>query len=121
MAKVIRNDFYVDDLLTGADNFEDLSKIRDQAKEILSSAEFDLTNHTNFETDTGYKLLTTDSDSVKMLGIHWATKNHLFEFRLEDSCQKLKATKRNILSGSSRLFGPLGLLSPIAIVAKIML
>ena len=35
--KVIRSDFHVDDLLTGADNFEDLSKIRDQAKEIFSS------------------------------------------------------------------------------------
>ena len=99
-AKVIRSDFYVDDLLTGADNFEDLSKIRDQAKEILSSAGFNLTkwcsNHPNFETDTGNKLLTTDSDSVKALGIHWAPKNDLFEFRLEDSFQELNATKRNI-------------------------
>ena len=78
-AKVIRSDFYVDDLLTDADNFEDLSKIRDQAKEILSSAGFNLikwcSNHPNFETDTGNKLLTTDSDSVKALGIHWAPKN----------------------------------------------
>ena len=83
-SKVIRSNFYVDDLLTGADNFEDLSKIRDQAKEILSSARFTLTkwcsNHPNFETDTGNKVLTTDSDSVKALGIHWAPKNVLSNF-----------------------------------------
>ena len=65
------SDFYVDDLVTGADNFEDLSKIREKAKEILSSGGFNLrtlcSNHPNFETDTGNKLLTTDSDSVKAL------------------------------------------------------
>ena len=120
-AKVIRSDFSVDDLLTGADNFEDLSKIWDQAKEILTSALFNLTNwcanYPNFETDTSNKLLTTVFSSVKVIGIHWAPINDLFEFRLEYSFQQLNATKRNVLSVSSRLFDPLGLLSPIVIVA----
>ena len=71
-----------------------------------------------FWNDKANKLLTIDSDSVKALGIHWAPKNDLFEFRLEDSFQELNATKRNIPSVSSRLFDPLGLLSPMVIVAK---
>ena len=45
----------------------------------------------------------------------------VFKYRLDDSFHTLKATKRNILSVSARLFDPLGLLSPLVIKAKVLL
>ncbi|XP_037823707.1 uncharacterized protein LOC119612057 [Lucilia sericata] len=125
-ANVIRSDFYVDDLLTGADSFDKLITIRDQVTQILSSAGFNLTkwfsNHPDFNiSDRTEKLLQNDSDSAKALGIHWVPKNDAFKFNLENDFKNLKATKRNILSVSSRLFDPLGLLCPLITKSKMLL
>lgn len=50
--KVVRNDFYVDDSLTGGESYENLITIRNQITEILSSAGFNLiklcSNHPKF-------------------------------------------------------------------------
>ena len=94
--------------------------------EILTSAGFNLTkwfsNHPEFLSSLQReKLIHSDSDSAKALGIHWIPKNDVFKFHLEDKFQNLKATKRNILSVSSRLFDPLGLLCPLVTKSKILL
>ena len=62
-----------------------------------------------------------DSDSTRVLGKIWRTDDDVLNFKLENEYDKLPATKRNILSISSRLFDPLGLLAPIVINAKILL
>ena len=50
-SQVVRKDFYVDDLLTGADSIDELDVIRTQVTKILKSAGFNLTkwfsNHYN--------------------------------------------------------------------------
>ena len=124
-SKVLNRDFYVDDLLTGANNLTELSTIQSEIKDILSSAGFNLTkwfsNHPKFEATTSGNKVLTDSESTKALGIHWAPKNDSFEFHLDSDFENLKATKRNILSVSSRLFDPLGLLCPIVVKAKVLL
>lgn len=93
-AKVVRSDFNVDNLLTGADSFEELKTIRDQVIQILSSAGFNLTkwfsNHPDFNgSDNIEKLLHNDSDSAKALGIHWVPKNDSFKFHLENNFKDL--------------------------------
>ncbi|KAI8116339.1 hypothetical protein CVS40_11578 [Lucilia cuprina] len=104
-ANVIRSDFYIDDLLTGADSFDKLITIRDQVTQILSSAGFNLTkwfsNHPDFNiSDRTEKLLQNDSDSAKALGIHWENflRRMIHLSYLENDFKNLKATKRNILS-----------------------
>lgn len=123
---IIRKDFYVDDLLTGADTVEELHIIRSQVSQILQSAGFNLTKwFSNYSDNSEYlqneKTLQINNDSTKALGTYWLPKNDTFKYHLEDSFRNLKATKRNILSISSRLFDPLGLLSPIVVKAKILL
>ncbi|XP_073821413.1 uncharacterized protein [Musca autumnalis] len=125
-AEVVRNDFYVDDLLTGAADLSSLITICDQVTTILSSAGFKLTkwfsNHPDFnETSCSEKLLHSDSETARALGIHWAPRNDVFKFYIEGGFQDMKATKRHILSISSRLFDPLGLLCPIITKAKMLL
>ena len=94
--------------------------------EILTSAGFNLTkwfsNHPEFQSSLlRGQLIHSYSDSAKVLVIHWIPKNDVFKFHLEDKFQDLKATKRNILSVSSRLFDPLGLLCPLVTKSRILL
>ncbi|XP_065361988.1 uncharacterized protein LOC135955564 [Calliphora vicina] len=125
-SSTIINDFYVDDLLSGADNFEELEKLRFEVTEILKSCGFDLakwfSNHPSYTDGLSEMNLDFDDwDVRRALGLIWSTGRDLFTFKLEDNFGHLPTTKRNILSISSRLFDPLGLLSPIIIRAKILL
>ena len=125
-ANVIENDFYVDDLLSGADDVDTLMKIRKEVIQILSSCGCDLAKwYSNCDEIINKELVRQleikDSDSTRALGIIWKPKDDNLNFTLEDSFDNLSATKRNILSISSRLFDPLGLLAPIVITAKIIL
>ncbi|XP_053959327.1 uncharacterized protein LOC128863902 [Anastrepha ludens] len=118
-SKVIRNDFYVDDLLTGSDSIESLTQIQQEVNTILESAGLKLakwfSNHTSSsDSESLQKLLQlSDTDSTKTLGIHWQPIDDIFRFILEDNFSELRATKRNILSVSARLFDPLGSLAPL--------
>ncbi|XP_065368808.1 uncharacterized protein LOC135961242 [Calliphora vicina] len=124
-SKVIKRDFYVDDLLTGADSIEDLNIIRSQVTQILQSAGFNLTkwfsNCYDQDSITIQKSVQINQDFTKTLGTYWIPKSDVFKYHLDDLFQNLKATKRNILSVSARLFDPLGLLCPLIIKAKILL
>ena len=65
--------------------------------------------------------MVDESSSTRTLGICWLPREDIFQFKLEDNFNDVKATKRNILSISSRLFDPLGLLCPIVTKAKMLL
>ncbi|XP_037930634.1 uncharacterized protein LOC119665484 [Teleopsis dalmanni] len=126
-ANSIRNDFYGDDLLTGSDKFENLETIRKEVSYILNEAGCQLakwfSNHSAYGStellEKPFKV--NDSDITKALGIHWLPKSDIFKFHLEEKFNHLRATKRNILSVSARLFDPLGLICPIITKAKILL
>ncbi|XP_055859254.1 uncharacterized protein LOC129921447 [Episyrphus balteatus] len=124
---VIRRDFYVDDLLTGADNLETLKIMKFEIQEILTKGGFQLakwfSNHPEYlNTESSEKSINfNDSDYTKTLGICWHPKEYTFSFNLDNNFHDLRATKRNILSVSARLFDPLGLLCPIVTKAKILL
>ncbi|XP_037930540.1 uncharacterized protein LOC119665370, partial [Teleopsis dalmanni] len=123
-ARVIRHDFYVDDLLTGADSLKELETIRTQCTEILDSAGLKLakwfSNHKTYDS-SDFFLNVNNTDSTKALGIHWIPQNDTFKFHVDEKFHELRATKRNILSVSARLFDPLGLVCPIVTNAKILL
>ncbi|XP_037944367.1 uncharacterized protein LOC119677170 [Teleopsis dalmanni] len=123
-ARVIRHDFYVDDLLTGADSLKKLETIRTQCTEILDSAGLKLakwfSNHKTYDS-SDFFLNVNNTDSTKALGIHWIPQNDTLKFHVDEKFHELRATKRNILSVSARLFDPLGLVCPIVTNAKILL
>jgi len=62
-------------------------------------------------------------EGVKILGLTWDTKSDKFCFCLKDAvmfAETLPPTRRSVLKTSSKLFDPLGLLSPFIIAAKIL-
>ena len=126
-AKTIKFSFYVDDFLGGAGTIEELAQIKKEVNEILSKGCFELdkwhSNHKDFQDDKTTKNLNIDDSAVtNALGITWDQQQDVFLFSFSPKVPlDEKITKRTILSLSSSLFDPLGLLSPFIINPKIII
>lgn len=132
MAKsVIKNDFYVDDLISGAECLEDAVRIKNEVIGALSSAGFHLRKWTSNceyfmktipdadrEVDISQEIYM--DDTAKTLGIHWQPREDVFMFKINIKENDTR-TKRMLLSEIASLFDPLGWLAPIVIKAKALL
>ncbi|XP_055922692.1 uncharacterized protein LOC129953468 isoform X1 [Eupeodes corollae] len=127
-AEVLKNDIYVDDIISGADDISSAKTIQKQLKELLSSGGFNLRKWTSNcpellsdlqPEDCEFSFNLDDSNSsVKALGLFWNPKYDYFFFKISlPMCNIF--TKRTLLSDASKLFDPLGLLAPTTILAKI--
>ncbi|XP_033339833.2 uncharacterized protein LOC117228236 [Megalopta genalis] len=129
-AAALENDFYVDDLLTGAPTMSQATRLRDELIQLLKLGGFNLRQWASNEqtlvgehsdkaaTDAIYLNV---SDTKKTLGICWNAKLDCIEYYVERDTKIQRVTKREILSKIARLFDPLGLLAPILITAKILM
>ncbi|XP_031341104.1 uncharacterized protein LOC116169216 [Photinus pyralis] len=129
-AEVIKSCFYMDDLLFTANTVEEVLQIKTEIIEILRSANIPirkfLSNHPSVmqnTTDSNISLFTVplgERTNAKALGLAWnaITDTIYYNVRVQFSPS---VSKRSILSMVSQLFDPLGLLSPILIVGKIMI
>ncbi|XP_076221096.1 uncharacterized protein LOC143174272 [Nomia melanderi] len=86
VAATLKLDFYVDDLLTGADTFDEAVKIRDELVNIIRKGEFELRQW--FSTDS--RLLEsyiqqTDDKLFKILPGEWKKTLGLFWNRVHDT------------------------------------
>ena len=120
----LRENMYVDDWLSGADDEKDACRMFAEANTIMGDAGMILTKwdsssgvvsemlHEHFEEKH------LGSESVKVLGLKWSPETDCFSFGGIAIPSCLVITKRVILSIMSRLFDPLGLLTPFLMVAK---
>ncbi|XP_033212443.1 uncharacterized protein LOC117170034 [Belonocnema kinseyi] len=127
---ILKRDFYVDDLLTGAHTFQEALELRNDLSNLLNKGSFNLRkwasnyptlcNGLSDETSITYRSLDP-TETIKTLGIHWNAKTDsiLYTVNLPNSNDTI--TKRVILSQTSKLFDPLGLLGPVVLSAKIMI
>ncbi|XP_036320401.1 uncharacterized protein LOC118734827 [Rhagoletis pomonella] len=125
-AKVVKSSFYVDDLICGSDSFAELKQIQFEVSQVLEKGCFELAKwHSNcatFRDDSTLKNLSFDETAVtNALGITWDQSNETFLFAFQPKNKSTKVTKRMVLSIASSLFDPLGLLTPIIVIAKIIL
>ena len=129
-SKILKRDFYVDDLLTGAQTFEEARALRDDLINLLGKGGFNLrkwaSNHPQLcgefsEEASGSHMSLDLSEIIKTLGLHWDAKTDtiLYTVRLSESNDPI--TKRSILSQIAKLFDPLGLLGPVIVLAKILI
>lgn len=124
--RIIENDFYVDDGLIGANDIQTARQLKKDLTEILKKSGFVLdkwsTNDPSildikedYFEENPINLKLTDTHSV--LGILWDPKKDVFCYSV--SIKELHIiTKRVVLSLISRLFDPLGWISPVTITAK---
>lgn len=126
-SSIILEDFYVDDMITGADTIEDLQQLKFDICEVLKSAGFQLaqwrSNVTNvldfgvFQENFNFQ----DNEMTKTLGISWNPNKDLFQFTTSINLNSEKLTKRIVLSVIGQIFDPLGIIGPVVIKAKIIL
>ncbi|XP_075163015.1 uncharacterized protein LOC142235637 [Haematobia irritans] len=113
-------------MITGADDLHTLQLIKEEVTEILTHSNFSLSKwHSNCLnlslTDAGIKEVRIDDDSTSTLGISWYTSDDTFHFEFRPLKSYSHNTKRTILSLTSTLFDPMGLISPLIIKSKILL
>ncbi|XP_065365681.1 uncharacterized protein LOC135958718 [Calliphora vicina] len=131
-AHILRDCMYVDDVLTGTHDISTAVIARDQLIAALSSAKFELRKWTSNEQTildsipldhlVDAKLLEfVESSGSKTLGIQWNAQLDSFYFRVNPIPHKSGYTKREVLSTIAKLFDPVGWLSPVIIVAKIIM
>ena len=131
-AKLIRENFYMDDLIAGGDDIQEVRKNRKIIHDALLSHGFCLRKYcANFEeivSDISPNLLLNGSreqpvESVAILGICWllGADSFCIKLNLELIDGSLKITKRLMMSYLARTFDPLGLISPVGLRGKLML
>ncbi|XP_018402067.1 PREDICTED: uncharacterized protein LOC108779200 [Cyphomyrmex costatus] len=129
-ADIVMRDFYVDDLLTGAETLEQAIKLKTQITELLNSGGFKLrkwaSNHSQLiESPTNEQQeeqwCFDFMEAHKTLGILWNPQQDCFLYRLTTHQEVSKITKRVVLSQTASYYDPLGLIGPVIVKAKILL
>lgn len=132
IASIIKNDFYVDDMLTGFDTIEEAQQTCSEIIKVLQEGQFSLRKFYSNEPEI-LKEIDTESNEAKVikfgenenaktLGLSWSPHCDMLQYRISQiSHNHSVLTKRLMLSDISQIFDPLGLLSVCTITAKIML
>ncbi|XP_018400324.1 PREDICTED: uncharacterized protein LOC108777841 [Cyphomyrmex costatus] len=127
VSETIKQDFYVDDLITGGNNLQQLKTLKKDITNVLRSGQFELhkwnSNEKSIlsvEEEEATDLVNFDKE-VNTLGLIWRTNSDTFQNRISSRIQPSKLTKRVLLSINSQIFYPLGLIGPITVRSKLLL
>lgn len=129
-SQIIKNEMYVDDLLTGADSEQELVINCTEVSNLLQTAGFSLrkwkTNSKalktslNLETDNQILNLNTTNNEAKTLGILLNTDSDEFLVTYQSNFSN-NWTKRLVVSLTAQTFDPLGFLTPATITPKLII
>jgi hypothetical protein len=130
-AKIMMNDFYVDDVLSGGESF---NKTKARVTELLTAMNkggFNLrkwvSNEPKLLVDIpeGNKVNSVvelkEENIISTLGLHWNPQRDDFQFIIKNPIRLDNLTKRQVLSELAKLFDPLGWISPILVNAKLIM
>lgn len=129
-AVVLKRDLYVDDLLPGANTFEESLKLKNDLNHLAEKGGFTFrkwaSNDPNLIRDLAEKsdekfMPLQPENSIKILGISWLPSKDSIIVSIKKNNIDKKLTKRQILSDIASFYDPLGLLSPIIMVAKLIM
>lgn len=129
-ARKLKKSFYVDDLLIGADTYNEGLDVYERSKSIMSKAAMNLrkwkTNNKQLQKVFDQKEENVDgaSTSGTVLGMLWNTEHDCFDLSPKAVTQYLASvtsnSKRSLLKTAARIFDPLGVLAPFTVTAKIL-
>ncbi|XP_068140065.1 uncharacterized protein [Drosophila tropicalis] len=119
-AKILQEDFYVDDVLTGSNSEEELIQNQKELIQLMSCTNLEpgkwVSNTPRIPTEGTY---STQSSPVKVFGLYWQPGHDTLSYSVGLK-GNFDCTKRQVLSDASRIFDPLGLLAPIVVQFKIL-
>ncbi|XP_075158171.1 uncharacterized protein LOC142231448 [Haematobia irritans] len=130
-SKIVRRDFYVDDMISGGNSVEEVSEIRQQVTSLLKGGGFLIRKWMSNEPAVLEGVPSADceqflkfhdgTDVTKTLGLVWDPKGDDFIFVFNPIDDWKVVTKRSILSSIARLYDPLGLIGPVITKAKVFM
>ncbi|XP_065087242.1 uncharacterized protein LOC135708976 [Ochlerotatus camptorhynchus] len=132
-AGILRKDFYVDDLFSGADTVEEAITLQKQLESLLGRGGFELRKWASNEeavledVPQDNRALKTSVDldrdqCIKSLGLHWEPTTDHLRYKIDTpTTDNTPLTKRIALSQIARLFDPLGLVGPVITTAKLFM
>ncbi|UYV84326.1 hypothetical protein LAZ67_X001851 [Cordylochernes scorpioides] len=130
-SEIVKRDFYVDDLLTGADTVEEAHVLIRQIIALLAEGGFPIRKWVSnspkileflpkYQKGINLSFDIKDLPSVKLLGILWDPTLDSFTIRVRPPDIQVYS-KRSLLSLIARIYDPLGWMAPLVIIFKIML
>lgn len=130
-SKILHDDMYVDDLLSGGSTTEETINLQRQISQLVAKGGMEIrkwmTNDPivlqaippEFRENNEVLELDTN-DSFSTLGVKWRPSSDSFTFTVQPSQPSHQITKRQLLSELAKVFDPLGFLSPVTINAKLI-
>ncbi len=128
---VARRDFYVDDVMSGANTESEALEVQSQLLELMKRGGMDLRKWSSNSAalleslpselrETQLPLNFDSDEAIKTLGLRWNPATDEFGFKVFLPPVTVKITKRSLLSEMSKVFDPLGWLAPCLIRSKIL-
>ncbi|KAL1448077.1 hypothetical protein WDU94_013868, partial [Cyamophila willieti] len=107
--------FYVDNSLTSFENLDDAREFMVVASSIMKERQFNL---------RGWELsYDSSNEPTNVLGMLWKKDEDVLSVNVDSlmSMDIVKVTKRVILSAAHRIYDPIGIISPFALIPKLLL
>lgn len=132
-AHLVEEYFYVDNALYGSNNFQEAELMRDQLIALLQSGGMHLHKWASntpklldpipiVDRDTSVNIGDSGvNEIIKTLGLMWDPNTDELVFLTNYISDIEIPTKRQVLSIIARVFDPLGLISPVIVLAKILM
>lgn len=125
---VALNDLYYDDLLTGAKSEDELLTAFEQSSQLLLTGGFELAKWATNSKALALAIaeeLRQESElpiDAGVLGMRWhtATDTLRINFTDEINISEAQLTKRKVISATSQIYDPTGLVLPVIVVGKIL-
>ena len=116
-SETVLSDMYVDDCLTGAENENKAVKLQQSSNSECVLSHIKLEDRAPTST-----IDFNEREPLKALGMTWNTEEDVFFFELSNRILNNDdpETKRGLLSLTSKVFDPMGLLAPFIVRAKIL-
>lgn len=129
-SEVLETDMYMDDCLSGAENTDIALEIQSQLIAICEGAGFKLRKWASsavelldaVEPENRELKVNIDFEtSIKTLGVCWYPNSDEIGFNVANfDARNVVVSKRLLISETSKIFDPYGLISPVLMVAKVM-
>nr|XP_018906843.1 PREDICTED: uncharacterized protein LOC109036879 [Bemisia tabaci] len=131
--RVVDEDTYVDDSLSGADSIPEVIELRDELYQLLSRGHFYPRQWASSHPEALAGLPEADialpsesvsfdkyaENSLGVLGLKWTPMTDTFSYNKVEF--NFKTTKRTILSDIARIFDPLGWVTPCVLLEKLII
>lgn len=132
-ARVIEENCYVDNALFGSNDFQEAEETQYQLNALLQSGGMHLHKWSSNDERLLVPIPPEDRDTfvdigdsgannvIKTLGLLWNPTTDEFVFLASPPASIEIPTKRQVLSTIAKVYDPLGLISPVVVIAKILM